>query len=339
MSKLNSSILALAKNVVSGDRYSLSQAITLVESIRKDHQLQATSLMQHFAQQNKGDTFRIGVSGPPGAGKSSLIEVLGLQLVKKGNKVAVLTVDPSSMEVGGSILGDKTRMPVLSQHPNAFVRTSATRGTLGGVARATCDSIALCEAAGYNHVIVESVGVGQSETLIANLVDCLLLILSPHGGDELQVIKKGVTELCDILAVNKADGDALVAAQIQCSVIIQGLTFVRRRLPYWKTQVMHCSARTGLNMLELEQKIKEFEQAIQHADRIQKLRAKQRLKVVRWAAQEIVLDIMRQDSGHLSLLKQLEKGIVDGSITTRSAAMKLAENYLRNSTQKIVLGA
>ena len=196
----------LAHGVLSGDRRSLGRAITLIESRRLDHQDQAAELLSLLLPQS-GKAIRLGITGPPGAGKSTFIEAFGLNLVGQGKKVAVLAVDPSSVRSGGSILGDKTRMEELSRHPAAFIRPSPSGGTLGGVARRTREAMLACEAAGYDVVIIETVGVGQSETAVAAMVDMFLLLLSPGGGDELQGIKRGIMELADLVVVNKADGD------------------------------------------------------------------------------------------------------------------------------------
>ncbi|MFY7958676.1 MAG: methylmalonyl Co-A mutase-associated GTPase MeaB, partial [Elsteraceae bacterium] len=194
---------AEAALIAAGDRRALAQAITLVESTRADHRRRAEDLLARLAP--PGRSLRLGVSGVPGVGKSTFIERFGLLLIERGHKVAVLAVDPSSRRTGGSILGDKTRMHTLARHPDAFIRPSAAGSTLGGVARRTADAILLVEAAGYDVVIIETVGVGQSETAVADLTDLFLLLLPPAGGDELQGIKKGIVELADILVINKAD--------------------------------------------------------------------------------------------------------------------------------------
>ncbi|KDD76411.1 ArgK, partial [Helicosporidium sp. ATCC 50920] len=195
---------SLARGVLSSDRGSLARAITLVESTRVEHQKLAAALLralQPRLRSSTARTLRVGVSGPPGAGKSTLLEALGCEYVSRGHRVAVLAIDPSSASTGGAILGDKTRMPRLSCSPAAFVRPTPSRGTLGGVARATWDAALLCQAAGYDRVLIETVGVGQSETAVADLADAFLLVLPPAGGDELQGIKRGITEVADIVAV------------------------------------------------------------------------------------------------------------------------------------------
>ena len=198
--------------VRAGDRRALAQAITLVESTRPDHRARARELLSQL-QPDAGDAVRIGLSGAPGSGKSTLIEALGLHAVDRGHRVAVLAVDPSSTTTGGSILGDKTRMSDLARHPDAFIRPSPTSGTLGGVARRTREAMLLCEAAGFDLVVVETVGVGQSEVAVADMVDLFVLVASPAGGDDLQGIKRGIMELADLIVVNKADGDLAASAE------------------------------------------------------------------------------------------------------------------------------
>src|SRR5512143_4379877 len=202
----------LAGEVRKGDRRALARAVTLVESTRADHRDEAARLIELLAPA-AGGSFRIGVSGVPGAGKSTFIEALGLHLVGQGRRVAVLSIDPSSPASGGSILGDKTRMAELARREQAFIRPSPSGGTLGGVARRTREALLLCEAAGFDVVLVETVGVGQSEVAVAGMVDCFCLLLAPSAGDELQGMKKGVLELADVLVVNKADGEQLEAAR------------------------------------------------------------------------------------------------------------------------------
>ena len=202
----------LAQRVLAGDRRALARAITLIESRRPDHQERAESLLARLLPRigkETGQAIRLGISGTPGAGKSTFIEALGRRLIEQGHKIAVLAVDPSSQRSGGSILGDKTRMQVLAQAPEAFIRPSPAGGTLGGVARRTREAALACEAAGYGVIVIETVGVGQSETAVADMVDCFALLLAPGGGDTLQGIKRGIIELADLVLVNKADGDLL----------------------------------------------------------------------------------------------------------------------------------
>ena len=216
----------LAAAIMAGDRRALAQAITLVESARADHRAHALALI---AALHHPETLRIGLTGTPGVGKSSFIESFGLMLTALGHKVAVLAVDPSSTRTGGSILGDKTRMERLARDPNAFIRPSPARLELGGVARRTREAVTLCEAAGFDVILIETVGVGQSETMVAQLCDIFLLLLAPAGGDELQGVKRGIMEMADFLLVNKADGDLLPSANRTLAEYAGALRLLRHR--------------------------------------------------------------------------------------------------------------
>jgi GTPase len=221
-------ITRLSENILAGDRRSLARAITLVESRRADHRASATALLERLAA-NKRQALRIGLSGTPGVGKSTFIESFGLMLTGLGQRVAVLAVDPSSTRSGGSILGDKTRMERLARDPNAFIRPSPSQTQLGGVARRTREAVALCEAAGFDVVLIETVGVGQSETMVGEVSDLFVLLLAPAGGDELQGVKRGIMEMADLILVNKADGDLKPAATRTCSDYAGALGLMRKR--------------------------------------------------------------------------------------------------------------
>ncbi|WP_420343421.1 methylmalonyl Co-A mutase-associated GTPase MeaB [Paenirhodobacter sp.] len=218
----------LAPRILSGERRALARAITLVESIRADHRAAATALLDRVGQAGR-QALRIGLSGTPGVGKSTFIESFGLMLTGQGLKVAVLAVDPSSSRSGGSILGDKTRMEFLSRDPNAFIRPSPSQTHLGGVARRTREAVALCEAAGFDVILIETVGVGQSETLVAEMTDLFILLMAPAGGDELQGVKRGIMEMADIILVNKADGDLKPAAMRTVADYAGALRLLRKR--------------------------------------------------------------------------------------------------------------
>ncbi|MEQ9241829.1 methylmalonyl Co-A mutase-associated GTPase MeaB [Roseovarius indicus] len=220
-------IAQLSDRIIKGDRRALSRAITLIESGRADHRLQAGELME--AVKGHGEAIRIGLSGTPGVGKSTFIEAFGSMLTAQGLRVAVLAVDPSSARSGGSILGDKTRMEKLSRDPNAFIRPSPSQSHLGGVARRTREAVAVCEAAGFDVVLIETVGVGQSETVVAEMSDLFILLLAPAGGDELQGVKRGIMEMADMILVNKADGDLKAAATRTCSDYAGALRLLRKR--------------------------------------------------------------------------------------------------------------
>ncbi|MFT7593515.1 MAG: LAO/AO transport system kinase [Paracoccaceae bacterium] len=221
-------ITELADRILTGDRRALARAITLVESRRADHRVQAMMLLDQLASHHR-QALRIGLSGTPGVGKSTYIESFGLMLTGQGLRVAVLAVDPSSARSGGSILGDKTRMERLSRDPNAFIRPSPSQTHLGGVARRTREAVALCEAAGYDVVLIETVGVGQSETMVGEMSDLFVLLLAPAGGDELQGVKRGIMEMADLILVNKADGDLKPAATRTCADYAGALRLLRKR--------------------------------------------------------------------------------------------------------------
>jgi LAO/AO transport system kinase len=227
---------ALARRVRSSDRATLARAITLIESKRADHRKQAQRLVQELLP-HTGKAIRVGITGAPGVGKSLTIDTLGTYLTGKGHKVAVLAVDPSSTRTGGSILGDKTRMARLAADPNAFVRPSPSSGTLGGVAAKTRETMLICEAAGYDVVLVETVGIGQSETAVADMSDFFLALMLPGAGDELQGIKKGVVELADMIAVNKADGDNIARAKTAAAEYRAALHILTPRSPNWPPPV------------------------------------------------------------------------------------------------------
>ena len=273
---------ALASGLLAGKRSALARSITLAESSRDDHKEQAMLLLNDVMKRRsdmkeaengnssqeksgkqplfaKGLTMRLGIAGPPGAGKSTFIEQLGTRLIENhGHRVAVIPVDPSSHISGGSILGDKTRMESLSINPDAYVRASPTRGVLGGIAEHTCDVISLCESAGYDVVIVESVGLGQSEVDIDTDVDMLLMVVPPGGGDGLQASKKGIMEAADMVAVNKADGDLLAQAKHTRADYAGSMAFIRQKHPNWRPEVLMMSARTGKGLQTLENKLATF---------------------------------------------------------------------------------
>ncbi|SMR81790.1 LAO/AO transport system kinase [Aliiroseovarius halocynthiae] len=219
----------LAQRVIAGERRALARAITLVESGRADHRAQAVALLEATAPEGR-QALRIGLSGTPGVGKSTFIEAFGMFLIEQGLKVAVLAVDPSSARSGGSILGDKTRMETLSRQKNAFIRPSPSQAQMGGVARRTREAVTLCEAAGFDVVLIETVGVGQSETMVAEMADLFLLLLAPAGGDELQGVKRGIMEIADLILVNKADGPLKETAMRTCADYAGALRLLRKRV-------------------------------------------------------------------------------------------------------------
>lgn len=260
---MKDSTIKLAQGILSRKRDCLARAITLIESSRFDHQIEANHLLNFISIRKqtavkafaKHNTFRLGIAGPPGAGKSSFIENLGTRLIKKSHRVAVVPVDPSSHVSGGSILGDKTRMDMLSREDNAYIRASPTSGVLGGIAEHTSDVITLCEAASYDTVIIESVGIGQSEVDIDRAVDMLILIIPPGGGDGLQASKKGIMEAADLVLVNKADGNLLAAARSTKSDYASSIQFIRQKHRDWRCKALLVSAATGLGMDTVEEEI------------------------------------------------------------------------------------
>ena len=254
-------IATLARRLRDGDRAMLARAITLIESKRADHQNKAHQLVQELLP-DTGKAIRVGITGAPGVGKSLTIDTLGTHLTGKGHRVAVLAVDPSSTRTGGSILGDKTRMARLAIDDNAFVRPSPSSGTLGGVAAKTRETMLLCEAAGFDVVLVETVGIGQSETTVADMTDFFLALMLPGAGDELQGIKKGLVELADMIAVNKADGDNVKRATTAAAEYRAALHILNPRSPNWTPPVLTYSALTGNGVAEL------WEQVLLHRERM-----------------------------------------------------------------------
>lgn len=260
----------LIAGVQSGDRATLARAITLVESTKAEHQARAQQLLQALLPAT-GGALRLGITGVPGVGKSTTIDQLGINLAERGHKVAVLAVDPTSKRTGGSILGDKTRMSRLSQEPRAFIRPSPTSGTLGGVTRKTRETMALCEAAGFDVVIVETVGVGQSEIAVADMVDFFLVLLLPGGGDDLQGIKKGIIEIADMIAINKADGDNVPRAERAASEYRAALQILNPPSPTWSPPVITISGRENKSLDRLWESVLAHRTALtasgEHAER------------------------------------------------------------------------
>ncbi len=233
----------LVAGIRSGERRALAKAITLIESTRRDHQSRGQAVLEALLP-HTGHSIRVGISGAPGVGKSTFIETLGLHLIKQGHRVAVLAVDPSSTVTGGSILADKTRMEELARAPQAFIRPSPTGGSLGGVAARTREALLVCEAAGFDVIIVETVGVGQSETAVVRMTDMMVLLQLPNAGDDLQAIKKGIVELADLIVINKADLDPQLARTAQ-HTILNALTLMRPSSPHWQPPVLALSGIKG----------------------------------------------------------------------------------------------
>jgi LAO/AO transport system kinase len=285
----------LADRVVAGERRALARAITLVESTRPDHRERAAELLDALMP-SAGGAMRVGVSGTPGVGKSTLIERLGNDLLDAGHRLAVLAVDPSSATRGGSILGDKTRMAELSRRREAFIRPSPAGRTLGGVAQRTGDVLQLCEAAGYDIVLVETVGVGQSETAVAGLTDLFLLLVAPGGGDELQGIKRGVMELADLVVVNKADGDRVAAANHTAADYAHALGFLRPKRGSPQSEVVTCSATTGTGVTEMWQRVADRWGGLETSGRLAELRSEQALERLERNIAGILLERIQADA-------------------------------------------
>lgn len=274
---------ALAERVLAGERRALARAITLVESTRADHRAEAATLLDAVLPAT-GDAIRVGITGTPGAGKSTFIEELGTRLTAAGHRVAVLAIDPSSQRSGGSILGDKTRMESLARNPDAFIRPSPSAGTLGGVARRTREAALLCEAAGFDVVVIETVGVGQSEVAVADMVDCFLLLSAPGGGDDLQGIKRGIMELADVIVVNKADGDLLPAANRAVADHLRAVHLLRPKHPGWEVPVIPASALGGTGVDDVWAAVERLEAHLREAGALDRLRAGQ---AVAWMWDEV----------------------------------------------------
>ncbi|KLN59435.1 protein kinase [Kiloniella spongiae] len=328
MAKDSDKIAKLVAGIADGQRRALAQAITLIESTRADHREDADLLLEQILPLS-GKSIRIGISGVPGVGKSTFIESFGMHLINKGFRVAVLAIDPSSQRTGGSILGDKTRMEILSRQQTAFIRPSPAGATLGGVARRTREAMLLCEAAGFDVILVETVGVGQSETAVSEMVDMFLLLLLPSGGDELQGIKKGIMELADMVVVNKADGDLAPAANRAAAEYHAALGLMRPSSPNWKPRVKKCSALHDEGIAEIWSAIEEFRTKLWESNEIPDKRVKQ---AVSWMWSEIKESLVFAFKDKPEIDKALEKvesDVISGKIAPATAARKLLNIFLK----------
>jgi LAO/AO transport system kinase len=315
-------IASLASRIRTGNRATLARAITLIESRRVDHRKAAHDLVQMLLP-HSGKGLRVGITGVPGVGKSTTIDALGMFLIGKGHKVAVLAVDPSSTRTGGSILGDKTRMARLAVDDSAFVRPSPSSGTLGGVAAKTRETMLLCEAAGYDVVLVETVGIGQSETAVADMTDFFLALMLPGAGDELQGIKKGLVELADMIAVNKADGDNLKRAKAAAAEYRAALHILTPRSPSWSPPVVTYSALTGDGIDPL------WDHVLSHRQKMtasSEFTARRREQQVRWMwtmLEERLLARLHNDPAVKASLREAEAAVAAGQLTPSLAVEQI----------------
>ncbi len=324
---------ALAAAVLAGDRRALAQAITLVESTRSDHRAGANDLLERLIP-HAGNSIRLGISGVPGVGKSTFIEALGNHLIDAGHKVAVLTVDPSSAISGGSILGDKTRMEMLSRRSQAYIRPSPSGGTLGGVTRRSREALILCEAAGFDVVIVETVGVGQSETSVANMTDMFVLLLLPGGGDELQGIKRGIMELADLILINKADGELQKLAERSAGEYRRALRLLHPRSAGWTVDVRTCSSTDGHGIGEAWEVMQQHNTLLESNGQLVARRADQARD---WMWSEVngnLLAALQNDPGVREQIPILEAAVGAGELPPVAAANTLLELFLNRQSKQ-----
>ena len=316
-------VRTLAQGMRAGNRTILARAITLVESRRADHQAAARQLVQELLP-TTGHAIRVGITGVPGVGKSTTIDALGIHLTGQGHKVAVLAVDPSSKRTGGSILADKTRMPRLAADPAAFIRPSPTSGSLGGVAAKTRETLLICEAAGFDVILVETVGVGQSETAVADLTDFFLLLMLPGAGDEIQGIKKGVIELADIIAVNKADGDNLKRAAAAAAEYRAALHILVPRSPNWIPEVVTYSALTGQGIADLWARILAHRTALTSTGEHDARRRDQQVKWMWTMLEERVFARLKTEPVLRARLPAIEREVAQGRLSPALAVDEIA---------------
>lgn len=322
--------VSLAKKVRARDRRALARAITLVESTRRDHRDAAEALLAELLA-DTGGAVRLGISGVPGVGKSTFIEAFGLHVIGEGHRVAVLAVDPTSSRTGGSILGDKTRMQELSRNADAFIRPSPTGGTLGGVARRTREAMLVCEAAGFDVVVVETVGVGQSEIAVADMVDMFLLLLLPGGGDELQGIKKGISEIADLLVVNKADAGMKDAARAAAAEYKSALRMLRPANEAWKPPVLTCSALEHRGIDKVWAAISDYRRKLGESGDLARRRAEQARSWMWNEVEETLLRAFKDHPGVSRRLPELERAVTEGRIPAAAAARELLDAFLERA--------
>jgi len=312
----------LAAAIRGGDRSALPRAITLVESTRVDHRENAQRLLMELMP-DAGKAVHVGITGVPGVGKSTIIEALGMSLIEQGHRVAVLAVDPSSTRTGGSILGDKTRMARLAVHPDAYIRPSPTSGTLGGVAKATRETIVLLEAAGYDVVLVETVGVGQSEVTVANMVDTFVFLTLARTGDQLQGIKKGVLELADVVVVNKADGRHATEAKAAARELSGAIRLLYPRETLWRPPVLTASALEGTGLSELWATVLEHRRVLTEAGEFNARRSRQQVEWMWSMVRDAVLDKVSSNAEVKAIRSDVEQRVRDGLLTPALAAQEI----------------
>ena len=318
--------------ILAGNRTILSQAITLVESSLKEHYETAQVIIEKCLPYS-ARSIRIGITGVPGAGKSTFIETFGLHITGTGRKIAVLTIDPSSEKTKGSILGDKTRMEQLSVHPKAFIRPSPATGALGGVARKTRETIILCEAAGFDTILVETVGVGQSETAVHSMVDFFLLLMLAGSGDELQGIKRGIMEMADMIAITKADGSNKILADNARVSFENALHFFPKKSSGWAPQVHTCSALTNCGIKELWEIIVQYCDFTKKSGYFETFRKEQAVVRMHNTIIEYLNNSFYNDGKIRSLIPEFERQLHDGTITSYKAAVKLLDKYFKRQTE------
>ena len=314
-----------ARGVTAGDRVMLSRAITVIESNAARHFDLGQEIIQKILPRT-GKALRVGITGVPGAGKSTFIEALGTRLCRDGHRVAVLAVDPSSTISRGSILGDKTRMELLAREKNAFIRPSPSGGSLGGVTRKSRETMLLCEAAGYDTILVETVGVGQSETTVRSMVDFFLLVVITGAGDDLQGIKKGILELADAIVVNKADGDNRQKALTARADYEQILHYLRPSTEGWKSQALTCSALSGEGIADIWLKVQKFRETAQASGAYARRRQEQLLQWVRTMTDEYLRNRIEQNESLAACRENVERKVVTGEITPTNAAKELIQD-------------
>ena len=319
------------EGILRGDRIALARAITLIESSRGEDAELAQQIIDACLPR-AGDSIRVGITGVPGAGKSTFIEALGNFLIGKGNRVAVLAVDPSSERSGGSILGDKTRMERLANSDMAFIRPSPAGGSLGGVARRTRETMILCEAAGFHTVLIETVGVGQSETLVHGMVDFFLLLMIAGAGDELQGIKRGIVEMADLLAINKADGDNVHAAERARCEFAQALHMFPARENGWMPETVTCSAAVGTGISDVWGVVLRHRAQMQAGGWFEQNRRQQRQSWLREAVRNQLLEQFRHDEHVKAALPEIEERVREGELSPLRAARALIEKFRKRDS-------